>query len=190
MTDSNHGPLLPQSAKYLRFRFYSVHHRDKSNKAFCIKVGTTVTFKGGSKNTGFVIDFGAEDPCGHEGFMIGDSDRPITSPQSILAATPTPSELARPQRSMACAATPTRSSSFPLTDFHAPSSTISFAPEACAASISDSHFLTSARYVISVIPRRWQRQISLTRDSPSSLGTALRLSIKQWSRGSGYCLRS
>src|SRR3974390_1509002 len=30
----------------------------KSNKAFCIKVGTTVTFKGGSRNTGFVIDFG------------------------------------------------------------------------------------------------------------------------------------
>ena len=79
MTDSKHGPLLPQSAKYLRFRFYSVHHRDKSNKAFCIRVGTTVTFKGGSKNTGFVIDFGAGDSCGHEGFMIGDSDRPVTA---------------------------------------------------------------------------------------------------------------
>jgi len=50
----------------------------KSNKAFCIKVGTTVTFKGVSKNTGFVIDFGTEDPFDHEGSIIGGSDRPIT----------------------------------------------------------------------------------------------------------------
>jgi plastocyanin len=50
----------------------------KSNKAFCIKVGTTVTFKSGSRNTGFVIDFGTENPFDHEGAIIGGSDRPIT----------------------------------------------------------------------------------------------------------------
>jgi plastocyanin len=50
----------------------------KSNKAFCIKVGTTVTFTSSSKNTGFVIDFGTTDPFDHEGAIIGGSDRPIT----------------------------------------------------------------------------------------------------------------
>ena len=39
----------------------------KENKAFCIKVGTSVTFMSGSKNTGFVIDFGSSDPFDHEG---------------------------------------------------------------------------------------------------------------------------
>ncbi len=50
----------------------------KSNKAFCIKVGTTVTFMSGSKNTGFVIDFGNANPFDHEGAIIGGADRPIT----------------------------------------------------------------------------------------------------------------
>jgi plastocyanin len=50
----------------------------KSNKAFCIKVGTTVTFSTGSKNTGFVIDFGDANPFDHEGDIIGGADRPIT----------------------------------------------------------------------------------------------------------------
>jgi plastocyanin len=50
----------------------------KSNKAFCLKVGTTVTFMSGSKNTGFVIDFGTENPFDHDGSIIGGSDRPIT----------------------------------------------------------------------------------------------------------------
>ena len=49
----------------------------KSNKVFCIKVGTTVTFMSSSKNTGFVIDFDT-DPFDHEGAIIGGSDRPIT----------------------------------------------------------------------------------------------------------------
>jgi hypothetical protein len=34
----------------------------KENKAFCIKVGTTVTFMSSSKNTGFLIDFGNSTP--------------------------------------------------------------------------------------------------------------------------------
>jgi plastocyanin len=50
----------------------------KSNKAFCIKVGTTVTFMSSSKNTGFVIDFGSTDPFDHEGAIMGGADRPIT----------------------------------------------------------------------------------------------------------------
>jgi plastocyanin len=50
----------------------------KSSKAFCIKVGTTVTFMSSSKNTGFVIDFGSSDPFDHEGAIMGGADRPIT----------------------------------------------------------------------------------------------------------------
>jgi len=50
----------------------------KSNKPFCVKVGTTVTFMSGSKNTGFVIDFGKANPFDHEGSIIGGADRPIT----------------------------------------------------------------------------------------------------------------
>jgi len=50
----------------------------KSNKAFCIKVGTTVTFMSSSKRTGFVIDFGKTDPFDHDGTIIGGADRPIT----------------------------------------------------------------------------------------------------------------
>jgi hypothetical protein len=50
----------------------------KSNKAFCIKVGTTVTFMSSSRNTGFVVDFGSRDPFDHDGAILGGADRPIT----------------------------------------------------------------------------------------------------------------
>jgi plastocyanin len=50
----------------------------KSNKAFCIKVGTEVTFMSSSKRTGFVVDFGSNDPFDHEGTILGGADRPIT----------------------------------------------------------------------------------------------------------------
>ena len=50
----------------------------KANKPFCIKVGTTVTFSTSSGNTGFVIDFGKENPFDHKGSIIGGADRPIT----------------------------------------------------------------------------------------------------------------
>ena len=50
----------------------------KSNKPFCIKVGTTVTFMSSSKNTGFVVDFGNSNPFDHDGSIIGGADRPIT----------------------------------------------------------------------------------------------------------------
>jgi len=50
----------------------------KSNKAFCIKVGTTVTFMSSSGRTGFVVDFSSNDPFDHEGAILGGADRPIT----------------------------------------------------------------------------------------------------------------
>jgi hypothetical protein len=50
----------------------------KSNKPFCIKVGTSVTFSTSSRNTGFVIDFGNDNPFDHKGSIIGGADRPIT----------------------------------------------------------------------------------------------------------------
>src|SRR3977135_1024440 len=34
----------------------------KGNMPFCVKVGTTVTWKSPSKNTGFVVDFGPDSP--------------------------------------------------------------------------------------------------------------------------------
>ena len=83
------------SCQHMRIRFFSLLHRHqasqgsyatakpsipdaKENKAFCIKVGTSVTFMSGSKNTGFVIDFGSSDPFDHEGAIMGGADRPIT----------------------------------------------------------------------------------------------------------------
>jgi plastocyanin len=50
----------------------------KSNKAFCIKTGTTVTFTSSSKDTGFVLDFGNANPFDHPGAIMGGADRPIT----------------------------------------------------------------------------------------------------------------
>ena len=50
----------------------------KSNKVFCIKVGTSVTFMTSSNNTGLVLDFGSSDPLDHSGAIIGGADRPIT----------------------------------------------------------------------------------------------------------------
>jgi plastocyanin len=50
----------------------------KSNKAFCIKVGTTVTFMSNSRNSGFIIDFGSSDPFDHGSTIRGGSDSPVT----------------------------------------------------------------------------------------------------------------
>jgi hypothetical protein len=51
----------------------------KDNAPFCVKVGTTVTWQGGGKNTGFVLDFGPTSPFDTpEGTIIGGSDRPIS----------------------------------------------------------------------------------------------------------------
>ena len=50
----------------------------KSNRPFCVKVGTTVTFKSSSKNTGFVVDFGPTSPF-DQGTIIGGSDRSVSA---------------------------------------------------------------------------------------------------------------
>jgi plastocyanin len=50
----------------------------KTNKAFCIKVGTTVTFSTSSKRIGFIIDFGKDNPFDHEGSIRGGANKPIT----------------------------------------------------------------------------------------------------------------
>ena len=49
----------------------------KGNAPFCIRVGTTVTWKSDSKNVGFVVDFGPSSPF-DQGTIIGGSDRSIT----------------------------------------------------------------------------------------------------------------
>lgn len=57
----------------------------KSNAPFCVKVGTTVTWQSGSKNTGFVLDFGPSSPFDvPDGTIIGGADRPI----SVVAKKP------------------------------------------------------------------------------------------------------
>jgi len=50
----------------------------KSNKPFCVTVGTTVTWKSQSKNTGFVLDFGPSSPF-EQGTIIGGSDRSVSA---------------------------------------------------------------------------------------------------------------
>ena len=46
----------------------------KGNQPFCVKAGTKITWKSGSRNTGFVLDFGPGSPFGSEA-VIGGSDR-------------------------------------------------------------------------------------------------------------------
>lgn len=50
----------------------------KSNKPFCVKVGTTITWQSGAKNTGFVLDFGPSSPF-DQGTIIGGSDRSVSA---------------------------------------------------------------------------------------------------------------
>jgi len=50
----------------------------KSNEPFCVKAGTTVTWRSASKNTGFVVDFGPDTPFGMEA-IIGGSDRAVSA---------------------------------------------------------------------------------------------------------------
>ena len=55
----------------------------KSNKFFCVTVGTTVTWKSTSKNIGFVVDTGTTSPFEPAGAIIGGSDRSV----SVVAKT-------------------------------------------------------------------------------------------------------
>jgi hypothetical protein len=44
----------------------------------CIKSGTSVTWQGEGKNTGFMVDFGGSSPFDPPETIMGGSDRPIT----------------------------------------------------------------------------------------------------------------
>lgn len=55
----------------------------KSNRPFCVKSGTTMTWKSSGKDTGFLVDFGPSAPFSR-GAIIGGSDR---SP-SVVAKKP------------------------------------------------------------------------------------------------------
>jgi hypothetical protein len=49
------------------------------DQALCIQTGASVTWQGGGKNTGIVVDFGATSPFEPSGTIMGGSDRPITA---------------------------------------------------------------------------------------------------------------
>src|SRR5260370_37087843 len=51
----------------------------KSNKAFCMKVGTSVTFMSSSKKTGFEINYGSTNPFLLDLATIGESTDPTTT---------------------------------------------------------------------------------------------------------------
>src|SRR5215472_7038115 len=50
----------------------------RSNAAFCVKVGTTVTWKTTSKDIGFLIDVGPGSPFEPSGVITGGSDRSVS----------------------------------------------------------------------------------------------------------------
>jgi len=50
----------------------------KSNALFCMKVGTTVTWKSTGKDIGFVVDVGPSSPFEPAGAIIGGSDRSVS----------------------------------------------------------------------------------------------------------------
>lgn len=50
----------------------------KANGPFRVKVGTTITFKSTSKDTGFVLDFGESAPFDSGSVVIGGADRPVS----------------------------------------------------------------------------------------------------------------
>ena len=56
----------------------------KSNALFCVKAGTTVTWKSTGKNIGFVVDAGTPSPFEPAGAITGGSDRSA----SVVAKTP------------------------------------------------------------------------------------------------------
>ena len=56
----------------------------KGNSLFCVKTGTTVTWMSSSKNTGFLIDFGASSPFDPPGTVMGGSAKSV----SVVAKAP------------------------------------------------------------------------------------------------------
>jgi len=56
----------------------------KGNALFCVKTGTTVTWRSPSKNVGFLVDVGPPFPFRPGEAIIGGSDRPV----SVVATKP------------------------------------------------------------------------------------------------------
>jgi plastocyanin len=56
----------------------------KGNELFCVKAGTTVTWKSTGKDIGFVVDVGLTSPFEPPGAIIGGSDRSV----SVVAKKP------------------------------------------------------------------------------------------------------
>jgi hypothetical protein len=50
----------------------------KGNSLFCVKVGTTVTWKSTGKENGFVVDVGPNSPFDPPGAIMGGSDRAVS----------------------------------------------------------------------------------------------------------------
>lgn len=82
----------------------------KSNQPFCRKAGTKVNWKSGSKNAGFVLDFGPDSPFGADA-ILGGFDRSAATMRTRKAATSIPLELAFRGPSMECVDPPKLSSS-------------------------------------------------------------------------------
>lgn len=56
----------------------------KSNRLFCIKAGTSVTWMTSNKNTGFMVSFGTDSPFDPDSPIIGGGEKPVT----VRARTP------------------------------------------------------------------------------------------------------
>jgi hypothetical protein len=50
----------------------------KGHSLFCVTTGTTVTWQSSSKNTGFLVDFGASSPFDPPDPIMGGSKKPVT----------------------------------------------------------------------------------------------------------------
>lgn len=51
----------------------------KGNSTFCVKEGTTVTWKSNSKHVGFVVDMGPTSPFDPQDDIIGGSNKSVTA---------------------------------------------------------------------------------------------------------------
>jgi len=49
----------------------------KGNMLFCVKTGTTVTWKSSAKNTGFLVDFGPASPFDPSDPIMGGTKKPV-----------------------------------------------------------------------------------------------------------------
>lgn len=50
----------------------------KGDEVFWVKVGTKITYHSTSKNTGFMVDFGAKSPFDEGSAFSGGADKPVT----------------------------------------------------------------------------------------------------------------